>query len=658
MSKAKTTGKIIAIILCCAIVFFLLLPFLDSPKATVSAEEKKATPQIFTSNPLTDLVNKIYALVTGNKKRTGSRSAAAGTKPGETESLSSSQWTADARQASSNDTSASANASSYPATYGYADAGMINEDGEWVLVRQTAPDTAQRGMHDIKSSDTPYDRLVRQERAAKFTGAPSTNGKNKKDIPVSKWARLWNPVKNFFTGEENAVSETDVPQRALLASAASSDSYEERRTGSNTGRTRDSLNMNLGPFHFSGAAGNDRSNAPGLFGMFNPEFMLQGVVDSLKKMASSDLDPKQQAQFGKDIDQYKNSKYEQMRQKFLDKIARDAQDQAPEDLALRTNGCGSGAKGLYGSGNSCSSAPLSPEQLAQKAQEQTALAKKAQANSLAILSELAGIPLNPKDLNMAVVLGVAKRPPVVSRKDLAYEMEPDEYKNIQRQDQALEGFYNYMLQAQGCNKKPCYWVGSDRQPDPAMQNSIISSGMNYEGDPLHITEGLIEGYRQQQMEKAKTEEERQNAEKITEDLQAYPAYYLAYSQQDMAQLNQRNAFDPQAPRKPEKPLTLYVPSAANTQEILQQGDWDSPGVIIYGEDILNEEKELSVTERGNRLRDQLVQRVRDAMEMAENSSEDLTRFGMSRILQQSKPRSTKPSEGGNFSELADERMGL
>ena len=65
--KCKSAGKLIVVILSLAILFFLLLPFLDnSAPASGEANGKKASPQIFTSNPLSDLVQKVYNLFAHN----------------------------------------------------------------------------------------------------------------------------------------------------------------------------------------------------------------------------------------------------------------------------------------------------------------------------------------------------------------------------------------------------------------------------------------------------------------------------------------------------------------------------------------------------------------------------------------------------------------
>ena len=181
--KKKTIGKVIIVILGVAIVGFLLLPFLDNSSTTTQA--KKATPQIFTSNPLSSLVRKVYGLFARNSKKraAAARMAYEQTKQG----ILTDGVRADDLHANSLPGSTQVNA-----TYDqYADAEFINEDGEWILVRQTTPESSQRGMHEINTSDSAYDRYVRQARAARWTGHTATP---QQEIPDSKWARMWNPI--------------------------------------------------------------------------------------------------------------------------------------------------------------------------------------------------------------------------------------------------------------------------------------------------------------------------------------------------------------------------------------------------------------------------------------------------------------------------------
>ena len=144
--RAKTAGKFIVIMLCFAILFFLLLPFLDNPDAASGEKNKKAVPQIFTSNPLSDLVRKVYALFSRNQKRAPGQSASGhllaygGPQPG--------RAPADTRYSASpgeKERSFTFSASKEENDETYDQASLMNEDGEWILVRQTAPETFQRG---------------------------------------------------------------------------------------------------------------------------------------------------------------------------------------------------------------------------------------------------------------------------------------------------------------------------------------------------------------------------------------------------------------------------------------------------------------------------------------------------------------------------------
>ena len=69
--KFKNIGKIIIVILAVAICFFLLLPFLepDSADGKQAQAAKKTSPQIFTSNPLSELVRKVYAMFSRDQRR-------------------------------------------------------------------------------------------------------------------------------------------------------------------------------------------------------------------------------------------------------------------------------------------------------------------------------------------------------------------------------------------------------------------------------------------------------------------------------------------------------------------------------------------------------------------------------------------------------------
>lgn len=128
----KTAGKIILIVCCAAVIAFLLLPFLETtaPDKTAGAG-KKATPQIFTSNPLTDLVNRIARFFGASR---GAQ------QPPQT--LTARQAAEQFGSPEGGETYADARAAgNYISTeetpdagrrYNYGDASLQNEEGDWV----------------------------------------------------------------------------------------------------------------------------------------------------------------------------------------------------------------------------------------------------------------------------------------------------------------------------------------------------------------------------------------------------------------------------------------------------------------------------------------------------------------------------------------------
>lgn len=649
MSKAKTTGKIIAVILCCAIVFFLLLPFLDSPKAAASADGKKPSPQIFTSNPLTDLVNKIYALVTGGKKRPGSRKVVAGAEPGEGAQPPSAQWTADARQATQNAGASSASTSSYPATYDYADAGMINEDGEWVLVRQTAPDAAQRGMHDIKSSDTPYDRLVRQERAAKFTGAPSADGKSKKDIPVSKWARLWNPVKNFFTGEETSLPEADAPQRTLLASASSG--LNSTQGGSPSGRAaaRPGLNM-AGAGLFNPTAG-DTPQTLSLAEILTPEIALERIKENLLEHAKNEMGKEDRAKLEKLLDQKTQELIVQTKESFQNKILEEAQDRAVENLIDYTFlGCNDLGSSLYS--KTTPSNCYGSESPTEEEQEQIRRAiKQTNAQKFKELQEYLGIPL-PKQPQVLVVLGKTK------------DITPDEENNTSDEGdpQVKDGkkttkeFYNFALQQKGCDQNDCIWVANKMQPDLHLRATVEGAGLQFAADPMGQYQQLAKDFLDQLIN--------DDSEESTRNMLAFqgnnftPPAYVPYTREEWLDLSKRNSPENLA-KNPDDAFFVFGESP-QLAEMLNDGLLPNPGLTIRDQDgIILNENELNgdLESRAPRLHEKAKDLIDDYKEIAKDAGQQLTELGLTEIARARMKRIKEEMER-NQGQGLDEQMGL
>jgi len=211
----KRIGIISTAVIGAGIFLFLMLPFLDkTPSATTQtvAEEKDATatPQIFTSNPLTNIVERIAHFFNGKKSSSLKRKsladelaagmAKAGETAGEENALMASAKRNDINYLSSK-TSAISDVQQYSeedADHAFSDAMMMDEDGDWIFVRQRAPEGTATGMHEVNAHDNAYDAYVKQQRNAKWS--PSTADKLAQEVPDYSFAQKYfvNPIKNLF----------------------------------------------------------------------------------------------------------------------------------------------------------------------------------------------------------------------------------------------------------------------------------------------------------------------------------------------------------------------------------------------------------------------------------------------------------------------------
>ncbi len=653
-NKAKTAGKFIIVILSLAILFFLLLPFLDNsgaPSATATGEKsKKAIPQIFTSNPLSDLVNKVYALFARDQKEK---------QPAPT-------YTEEELLYAQADQSrfASENTGTGTTHLGTAfidtnidesykdDASLIDESGEWVLIKQNTPDISQRGMHDVRSSDSAYDKLVRMERAAKYTAGPA---QKIHQYPDSKWARLWKPIQNFFTGEESATpiapagAISAANEESFLRASGKSENPQAQYKRPRSFRRLGDLPRSLGVGSVLDIANPFNVDERGFNFDFllHPENSLKDYDTGLREIANAYFDPKRAEEMNNKAPEAADLK-QQMTEKMMNNLLAAAEGE-PEDLITKTAGCTDGPSGFYSNNTECdipSEISLSDfkkqeEDFQKTIQEDTLNAQKQQEHlRQLIISEAKSQNINTDNLNMdklnmAIVLGRAESPLTSSRvvrfkEDAENQEEIDKQEElIHRQDKALSGFYENMFNKQDCQENNCYWVGANNPKDPSLQNTIVASGMNYNGDPLKLVDTFIKDYQQEELKKAKTEEEKQAINQIAEDLKNFPPYYVAYTSDQMRTLSQRNDSS-----QPENPLMLYVPTADNALELVQNQDWSYPGAVLHGNDVLvaehAEDNFITKTpaDRGMALFNLLQERKQEAHQILREQEAELLQQGV------------------------------
>ena len=633
--KAKNTGKFIVLMLCFAIIFFLLLPFLEDPAAVAAAQSKKATPQIFTSNPLTELARKIYSLFGPRYRKAGGMAAAQGRYAN---AYAQNDWpdgyteeflTADTRYSAAHAEEETANGSNggstvyFPEAYDFGEAGFVNEAGEWVLIRQTAPEAAQRGMHDINSSDTAYDRFVRLERSAKYA-VPNANAAEQ--IPSSKWARLFKPINKLLgLGETEIPAAVSSPAGLRLASADGMDNGGPRRPTERFAH-RPSLDMPQGSGASSAAA--QAPAAPdgwSLLDILNPARSFERLHDMVNDWYS----PQEPAQQLSPTDKERREaalqlirqQQVQTRQQTLAQISQDAQGQQAASLAETFSSCRYGSSvsyqgntapvssflaGIESSGEEADSCPLvDPAQQAKDAAEQ---GKK----SIEQLTEVLGF--TPPPLNVVIVMG---------KEQPRFEITQEEYNN-KPEETLVKEFYNYLSGT--CPDGNCYWVAAT---DEAADLATAMGGSIY-SDPLGVMPERMSAFTESKLQQAREEGMDEEAiQQLQSSLEFITPAYVAYNTQQWRAL--------QAPPRAQgaeqvKPHLILTPTAANANTFA--ADTRIPATIFYDTtgQVLNGNSTATPAQQGAIIADQVAQRAQKIKEDMNRLEQELARMRLDGVL--------------------------
>ena len=518
----KTAGKIILILCCMAIVAFLALPFLETtaPQSAASAN-KKPTPQIFTANPLTELVNRIARFF--NKRRAAEAPQKTLTEQETQEKFGTPQNEgvyADARAAGnyiSTEESPSAGHAQMPA--GFGNASFRDEDGEWVLIRQKAPDAGTLGMHEINSKDNAYDSYIRQERAARFT--PTAAIKKEKAVPDSKWARLLNPIKRFFgfDSAERMLPNQNIWQEQEAMQLASSQGI---------GKSRNTTGSSFTPGNYPDMAGINGSGAYGTDDFASPEATLlsyldpETTLDEVSNFLADSKYPNPQNNTEKQQKEtYRQQRREEARQYFTQRVQerlnRIAAGQEPKDelknllegacsnktlRAVKTTACGKPVP-----------APATQQEIDSAKQENKNLFfRKTQKNM-------------PPAAIMPVIGRATEIPPPL----------PPEG-SVEGYTKTME-IYEFMFANKKCTDSPCYWVANSIQTGTDLSDSIEASGAKLRGDPLGKYSSIQQQFVEYKLKQAEPDADPQEIQKQTEDFA--PAYIL-YTLEDLKTIQAAN----------------------------------------------------------------------------------------------------------------------
>ena len=591
----KTAGKIILFIVCLALVIFLLLPFLqtsDRQPASNSAV-KTAEPQIFTSNPLTALVNRIARFFS---RKQASSSPKTLTSQQEREHFGSpvpeEELYADARAASLNSisTEAAPQAGSGPRA-DFGDASLQTDEGEWVLIRQTMPEDGVRGMHEISTKDNPYDRYVRQERAARFTPAAAPASPQ---VPDSKWARLFNPIKRLFgfSAPQAVASRTaDGTHTGSGSRLASSDGIGPSRGKQASSFGGGEWNMPQ-PGALNPQDGQAADGQTPLLAYLDPNAVLDEIADSL---ADAQYPNPQNAQDKKAKEDYRQQRREEAQQYFLSRAqerlnrlaaGQEAEDELKNMLSFScTNEAPRPVKSSVCSvGENPNARPASKQAL------NAAKTKNAQSFLKKTHVSMPPAPITP-------IIGKATGIP---QDTIDPDFESAEYKKTME-------IYQFMMQQEDCSSKPCYWVANSRQLNTELSDSVEAAGAVLKGDPLDKYSQVAEQFAQYKLEQLPADATEEEKKAVQTQADQFAPSYILYTTDNLKSVQEQNR-EAMRERNMQGGAALYALTAPIGKQLSE--DLDST-VFFYGRDdaFIDADKNPTFVERSAVLTDTLADQI-------------------------------------------------
>lgn len=649
----KTVLKVGFIGVCVLAIIFLLLPFLETTAPVVS-QLHKALPQVSSENPLTQLVKRLAPLF-GHKER-DARTLSAQQGPNATPFEDHSLYAAHTLQpnaAEASQPAATSQTVTLPETqapFDYADASFQTDNGEWVLIRQTAPQNSAPGMHEINVHDNPYDRYMKQERVRRFQPASSAQ-----EIPDSKWARFTRPFKYLFSGNDSArpvqpasvqVHRGEPGQSTLLADAKaarngkSGFNYSSNvGSGASFGQTRLSL-PNITPQQWAQLTPEEREKITERHAALEFSQLLSGdrVAEQAAEIAADAKFPNPQ----NEQEQQKKEDYrkllteqnkQQIKEELLARIQANAADKEEVDELSYMTGCKDSSLPADSSACYADESPLPPSRTPQE----QLFAQQTQ-NTQNFFDQTQYVL--PQGLPFTVVLG------------------PTNPENLQHMTdnpatQPTGEIYQFMYKQQQCDTRPCYWVPNSDQVDPQLTDALLTvNGAALKTDPQQTYASYEAPFVQNQINKlgqdATPEQVKQAAKLAQEQLTKYRPNWVPYTEEQILQMHQDTKEALAAPETDlssgKDPIFPFVMDPAIAPQI---AELIGPASFVYNNvSIVNS---TTSVEAGEQLTDSLVQNVNDAKEVFNNVTQGAISEGLRTQINQQ--INNQNQTGGGFTGL-------
>lgn len=602
-------AKAAFLLFCLAAFIFLLLPFLQTTPPPTPAQ-LKAQPQVTTDNPLTAIAKRLAHLFRPRgEHKTRFTSAPTGANAALPPSAQSSFLARGQMQPTTSPSSAQPSESSLiplpaPQEAAYGDAAVQTDDGQWVLVRQTAPQAGQPGMHEVNVHDNPYDRYVKQERAARV--APR---EVQPAIPDSKWARLVRPVKEWLG--------LDTPTTVGPSPVHLTREGDTLRSLVSTPRTHtQSKHPSLGPVRLPLP-----DITPQAWAQMTPyereryqvaQFAelisgTRGLNEAAEILADATYPNPKTEEESREKEGYKQGLSErgkqQIKQGILQTMQQNANGKQPVDELAYMVGCKSTS--LPDTSDGCLVAdngePLPTPATSQEVinREQVQNADEFYQTTQYVLPK--GLPLTP-------VLGPT------TPETIANMSGPS--KNVQ---DAAE-IYQFLYETQNCASQTCYWVANSKQTDPQLRDALAMANATLKPDPQNTYptyKQAFVAYKLKQLGENASKEQLAQARKAAEtQFEQSAVHYVPYtvSQAQQTQQQTLQAANPANPQGRAEDLTVfYVTDPAQAEQFAQ----DIQSVIFaYGKEPLTQAD--SAVDAGRLITQSMAQNVSDAKQVIQD----------------------------------------
>ena len=622
----KTLLKIGFIVFCVGAAIFLLLPFLEtSGPVTSSLNTGEAT--IATENPLNVIAKRLASLFGRKEKEQKNLNAQSNaTNALLMAGLSTTPNGAVGRSSTTNGKNMPAAAHSHviqvprqDASADYDGASFQTDEGEWVLIQQIAPQNSAPGMHEINVHENPYDRYVRQERAKHFTPQQEA----KQDIPDSKWARLVQPIKNFFGFSA-----------PLPVSPAAINVQKNDEKLASLGSANNKLNSGINKPYDSSAYSTSHSPIPGIsmqqWLSLSPEEQEQLREDSAARNFADILTGRHAAREAAEVmadiqmPNPKNEQEKQQKEELTQKLTAENMEQirqrAFENIFNRTEGITASDEVSTMLLDCVSSIPANAcswDGTPPAAMKEDEIQKIKEENSQKFFEQT--LFKLPEGLPVTVILAPTSRENFQQLLSLPDDQNPH--------NQALKKtaqIYDSMFEQQHCDSKPCYYLPNSDQSDPQLNDTFkMVGGARVKSDPYNTYPTYKEKFIQSEKEKRKkanpnatAEEQRAWEEELEKQWEQNKPYWVPYTDEQIRQLHKDNveALTATPDRPSDKhPIFPVVTDPGITRDI---AELTSPVGFVWNQRSWTEDPGNPIT-KSSQLTDSLIANVNDAKEIVQ-----------------------------------------